>query len=79
VISDQDGARVLILDASGAAVFEAASGGSAVGPDGADDDLDIAPVNQGGLVRLETGDYRVECSVGTPVSTAALHVGPASG
>ena len=66
-------AHARILDASGDAVFEADSEGSA--GEGSEDEPDtVAGDAQQGNVTLVPGDYRVECSKGSSVSTASLHV-----
>jgi hypothetical protein len=63
-------------------VFEADSVGTMEGSSGEDSEDQpevMADDHQLHDVRLVPGDYRVECAMGSSVSTASLHVIPASG
>lgn len=83
-VSAENGpAHVRILDRADRVVFEADSIGASEGSSGDESDgqpdMIAADEASGGSVRLVPGDYRVECAMGTSVSTASLHVIPASG
>jgi len=82
VFAKKGKAHVRILDNADTVVFEADSeameGSSA---DESDSQPDMRAADEapgGGSVRLTPGDYRVECAMGTSVSTASLHVIPAT-
>ena len=71
--AEQPPAHARILSASGQAVFEADSEGH-VG-DGSEDEPEAVPADaQQRSVTLVPGEYQVECSKGSSVSTASLHV-----
>ena len=81
VIAEHGTAHVRILDDTGQVVFEADSVGAEGSSGEASEDQPemVLADDQPHDVVLVPGDYRVECAVGTALSTASLHVIPASG
>jgi hypothetical protein len=79
-VSAENGpAHVRILDHADKVVFAADSTGTLGEESDSQPKMIAADEGAAESVRLVPGDYRVECAIGTSVSTASLHVIPAPG